>query len=280
MTAQAQSEVNESYYHEFQVNLNNGKYGLLFRSDVVVPYEYDAIVAQRDNKLFISKQGDKYGIICVGVTHNIPLNCVENISQNWHFLVKKGVGRKNNIYLFASVIPCKFDKIDYTDGKVWVSKDNLKGVLNSAGGTILHCDYDEIKFTDGKYWVTEGGHKGVLNSAGGTILHCDYDKIEFTDGKYWVSKGGQKGVLNSAGGIILHCEYDKIEFTDGKYWVSKDKQKGILNSAGGIILRCEFDKIELTSDGKYIVYKDGKKSLYNSAGGRIQTDFDVIYSTE
>jgi len=56
--------------------------------------------------------------------------------------------------------------------------------------------------------------------------------------------------------------------------------KGIYTLSGGTILRCEFDKIELTSDGKYLAYKDEKKSLYSSSGGRLQTEFNVVYSSD
>jgi predicted RNase H-like HicB family nuclease len=281
MTVRAQSEDNTRYYREFQVVSSDGKYGLLFRDEVVVPYEYDEIVAQRDNRGFISKQGDKYGIIGIGVTNHIPTFNAENISrQGWNYLIKKGVGRENNVYLFASVLSCEFDKIEYADGRFWVNKGDLKGVFNSVGETIVRCDYDEIKFTDGRYWVRKGDLKGVLNSAGGTIVSCNYDEIRFTDGRYWVRNGNSKGVLNSAGGTIVRPEYSEINFINGRYWVHKSDLKGVLNSAGGSILRCEYDKIELTSDGKYIAYKDGKKNLYNSAGGRLHTEFDIIHSTD
>jgi len=100
------------------------------------------------------------------------------------------------------------------------------------------------------------------------------------EGRYWVRKNSQSGIYTASGGTILRCEFDDIKSVGGRYWVRKEKQNGIHTSSGGTILRCEFDKIELASDGRYIAYKDGKKNLYSSSGGRIQTDVNIVYSTD
>jgi hypothetical protein len=283
MTVQAQSEDYEHYYREFQVELSNGKYGLLFRGEVVVPYEYDAIVAQRDNRGFISKQGSKFGIIGIGTVYYVKTPKSDGISrQGWKFLIEKGVGGKDiDLYMIASVVPCEFDKIEYVDDKFWVRKREKIGIYNVSGSNVLGCEFDEINVKDGKYWVRKGKQTGIYNMSGSNVLNCDnYDYIKVVDGKYNVGKGGFHGIYNMSGSNVLHCEFDEIKIIDGKYWVSKGKMKGIYNSSGSTILRCEFDKIELTSDGKYIAYKKGEKSLYSSTGSRLQTDFDVIYSTD
>ena len=284
MTIQAQKkgDINSQYYREIQVGIQDGKYGLLFRSEVIVPYQYDTIVAQQGNQGFISQQGGKYGIISVFVLHDGNDTGLQLYTNEKRYFFKEQGSNKKDKDFYLSVLnrPCEYNEIKVIDGKYWVSKEKQKGVLNSVGGIIVHCEYDEIKVNDGKYWVSKGTQEGVLNSVGGIIVHCEYDKIKVIDGKYWVSKGTQQGVLNFVGGIIVHCEYDEIKVIDGKYWVSKEKQKGVLNSVGGVILGCEFDKIELTSDSKYITYKDKKKSLYNSVGGLIHTDFEVVYSTD
>ena len=250
MTVQAQVlDANSRYYHELHIDLQNGKYGVLFRSELIVPYEYDTIIAQQDNRGFITQQSGKYGIRTVFL--NYGDNTVEmgqSSRQRQYFFEMEGSGRKS------------------------------KGINLSV--MDISCEYDEIKFINGRYWVSKGDLKGVFNSAGGTIIQCNYDEINFTEGRYWVSKGDLKGVFNSAGGTIIQCNYDDIKFTGGRYWVSKGDLKGVFNSAGGTIMRCEFDKIELTSDGKYVAYKNGEKSLYNSVGGHLNTDFNVVYSTD
>ena len=247
--AQVQEDVNARYYREIQTDSHNGKYGLLFRSEVIVPYEYDNIVVQKDNRGFILQQGEKYGIIVVRMHHGENAKILHLFSQQkQYFFEDEGRGRRS------------------------------KGINLSV--VEIPCEYDEIKNTDGRYWVSKGDLKGVFNSAGGTILRCEFDEIKFTNGRYWVSKGDLKGVFNSAGGTILLREFNEIKFINGRYWVSKGNLKGVFNSAGGTILRCEFDKIELTSDNKYIAYKDGNKSWYNSAGGRLHTVTDVVYSTD
>ena len=216
MTAQAQ-DANAKYHREIQVDSLNGKYGLMFRNELIVPYEFDTIIAQKDNQGFISKKGGKSGIIAFFIIYdkNVTENMHQSFQQRRYFFEEKGKGKKaKGINLFVTDIPCV------------------------------------------------------------------YDEIKLIDGRYWVGKGDSKGVFNSAGGTIIRCEYAEIKLINGRYWVSKRNLKGVFNSAGGTILRCEFDKIELRSDGKYVAYKNEKKSLYNSAGGRLQTDSDVVYSTD
>ena len=269
------------YYSELRVNTHDGKYGLLFRGEVVIPYEYDAIVAQGDNRGFISRQGSKYGIIGVGDTNYSPTAHAGNISrQVWNFHIKKEVDEKD-IYLFVSVVPCEYDKINCTDGRFWVSKGNLHGIYSMSGSNVLPCEYDNIKTIDGRYWVSKGSQTGVYTMSGGTVLRCgEFDDIKTKDGRYWVKKGNKTGICTMSGGTVLRCEFDDIKTVNGRYWVSTGKLKGIYTLSGGTILRCEFDKIELTSDGKYLAYKDEKKSLYSSSGGLLQTEFNVVYSTD
>ena len=282
MTVQAQSEDYARYYREFQVELSNGKYGLLFRGEVVVPYEYDVIVAQRGNQGFISKQGSKFGIIGIETVYHVKTPNSDEISrQGWKFLIEQGVGGKDiDSYMIASVVPCEFDKIDYIDGRFWVRKDGLHGIYTMSGGNVLRCEFDEIKTVDGRYWVRKDRQTGIYTMSGGIVLSCgNYDYINVVDGRYHVGKNGLHGIYTMSGGNVLPCEFDKIKKVNGRYWVNKGKLKGVYTSNGGVVLRCEFDKIELTSDGKYIAYKNGKKSLYSSSGGLLQTNFDVIYST-
>ena len=283
MKVQAQvQEANSRYYRELQVDFQNGKYGLLFRNELVVPYEYDAIVAQKDNRGFISQQSDKYGIITVFIQYgDNTANMRQFSQQRQYFFEEEGRGRKaKGVNLSVMDISCEYDEIEFTNGNYWVSKGGLKGVFTSGGGTILRCEFNDIKFTNGNYWISKGEQKGVFTSGGGTILRCEFNDIKFTNGNYWAIKGDQKGVFTSGGGTILRCEFNDIKFINGNYWASKGNQKGVFTSGGGTILRCEFDKIELTSDNKYIAYKNGKKNLYSTGGALLHTGSDVIYSTE
>ena len=217
MTVQAQvQEANSLYYCELQVDLQNGKYGLLFRNELVVPYEYDAIVAQKDNRGFISQQSDKYGIITVFIHYGDNTVKMRQFSQQrQYFFEEEGRGRKaKGVNLSVMDISCEYDEIKFTNGNYWVGKGDLKGVFNSVGGTILRCEFNEIEFTDGRYWVSKGNLKGVFNSAGGTILRCEFDKVELTsDNKYIAYKDGNKSWYNSAGGH-LNTITDVVYSTD------------------------------------------------------------------
>ena len=147
-----------NYYREFKIDSRNGKYGILFRGEEAVPYEYDAIVAQQNNNGFITKQGNKCGVISVITTYYVSNSHTDNNPrEGWKFIIKKGlkVGKgKADINLTVSVVPCEFDEIKVIEGKYLVSKDSLKGVLNSVGSTIVRREFDEIKVIDGKYWVS------------------------------------------------------------------------------------------------------------------------------
>jgi len=185
LTVQAKvQDANSRYYQELLVDVKNGQYGILFRSKLIVPYEYDTIIAQQDNRGYITQQGDKYGIRTVFIHYGENTAEMQQSSRlkQYFFEEKEGIRIKaKGINLHVRDIPCEYDKITFSDGKYWVSKGDLKGVLSSAGGTIIRCEFDKIEWTsDGKYVAYKNGNKSVYSSAGG-LLHTDSDVIYSTN---------------------------------------------------------------------------------------------------
>ena len=206
--AQAQDGINARYYREIQIDAHDGKYGLLYHDKAIVPYVYDTIVAQKDNRVFITQKDGKYGITGLRIYYGDKKDGKKMFpyrNQKLYFFEKEGSGnRAKGIHICVEENPCEYNEIKFIDGRYWVSKGNQKGILNSDGDIILRCEYNEIEFIDGRYWVSKGNQKGILNSEGDIILRCEYEEIKFIDGRYWVSKNNRKGILNSDGDIILY----------------------------------------------------------------------------
>ena len=214
-SATVEGQDREDFFREFKVDSHNGKFGITFRDQVVEPFVYDAIEARDAMHGFITRQGDKYGIVSTSVFEISGRASKIDLGDSWKYVIKKQSGK--DILLSANLIPCYYDSIDIKDGRYWVTFAGKKGVITSGGTVIVPCKYDGIESKDGRYWITFADKKGVITSGGTVIVPCKYDSIDIKDGRYWVSLAGKKGVITSGGTVVLPCKYDEIEVKNGRY---------------------------------------------------------------
>ena len=259
------------YCSEFKIESLGGKYGLLFRGEVVAPYEYDVITAQKDNMGYITKQGGKYGIIGIGFYHS---NVEESSKKGRSFPIKNG---KDKLFLHASVVPCEFDKIEFDSGRFYVTKNNLKGIYSISGASIMRCEFDDIKIENGRFYVRKGNQTGIYTLSGANIMRCEFEDIKIENGRYFVRKGNQTGIYSMSGASIMRCDnYDYIKIENGRYSVGMGGKHGIYSMSGASIMRCEFEDIKI-ENGRYFVRKDNHTGIYSMSGASImRCEFDDI----
>ncbi len=118
----------QTNFRDFEIAERDGKFGLLYRGTVVAPYIYDTIEASNNNHLFITRQGNKVGAI----TTTVSLSRKTSVRAEWSFMIDKE-GR-TEVFLTASVIPCRYDSIEYSDGKFRVSRGDKKEILTYSKG--------------------------------------------------------------------------------------------------------------------------------------------------
>lgn len=108
-----------------------------------------------------------------------------------------------------------------------VKKNDLYGVINLEGESIIGTKYDNIEFAENtqEFFITGEGKKGILTSDGSRKIGLNYDTIEVLDNDfklYLVTNGGKYGVLDKDGNVLIHLDYDYIGIRDVKLFPSND----------------------------------------------------------
>lgn len=288
---------NSKYIRECKIEKQNGKYGITFQGQQLVPFEYDKITPCKDryykvqqNNLFgictpvfldkkqIENYNVRYPVVEINVSGNNKyiyiantVECVYDAIEDFdndYILLKKNekIGLVNQYG--STVIPCQFDKIERNSTYLYVTNNKKQGIFNRYGSTILPCRYDEIQKINNRYYVKINGKQGIFNQYGSTIIPANYTEILETDNKFLVQNGDKEGIFNQYGSTIIPCKYDDIRKEGNFYYVYNEGKQGILNQYGSTIIPCKYDDIKQTGK-KYCVKNDNLYGIFNEYGSTI-----------
>ncbi len=182
--------------------------------------------------------------------------------------------------------------------QIIIVKENLYGIKNISGKTLLPIEYSSIKFceaysyenlypNDFNSYIIERDNKCKFLSS--SLLELDginYEKCDcFSDGLAKVMMNGKYGYCDSTGKVIVDFKYEEAEpFISGHAMVKLNGLNGLINLKGQVVLECEFDNARFnyglckTSKlGLYGLYNiDGKQLLPNKFNDISISDLGVI----
>ena len=168
-----------------------------------------------------------------------------------------------------------------------LKKDNLSGVIDRSGNTIIDVSYDDVVIPNPEkalFVCYEGENTKVLNEAKEEIL-TDYQNVEpiglqniSSDLMYEKSvlkyeQDGKFGLVNFEGKRITNAEYEEISglpYKEGELLVKKDGKFGVINIKGNKLIDIKYDQISV--DGYYT-----PENNYKFAGYIISTTTDEGY---
>ena len=147
-----------------------------------------------------------------------------------------------------------------------LKQDNLNGVIDKKGNTIISANYDDIKIPNPEKAVFvcyQGDTVKVLNETKQEIL-TEYEKVEPIRLKNIASnlmyektvltylENGKYGLIDFSGKKLTKAIYDEITglpYKEGELLVKKDEQYGVINIKGKELIKTAYEKI--TVDGYY-----------------------------
>ncbi|MDD4819330.1 MAG: WG repeat-containing protein [Flavobacteriales bacterium] len=154
-----------------------------------------------------------------------------------------------------------------------VSIDDMLGVINKAGGTVLPCRYDNIYFDKTSLILTEKSGVFRYYSRIGTPLFHDYTHAKpFKNGKAVVTQDGTAQLINSRGDILLSGEYKDIRIgSDSLLFVQNatDESWSITDHLGAAISTRKYEQVGDFSAGMAVVVYKGKYGYINEKGKEI-----------
>ena len=168
-----------------------------------------------------------------------------------------------------------------------LKKDNLSGVIDRGGNTIIDAEFDNVIIPNPEkalYVCYEGDSTKILNERKEEIL-TDYQNVEpiglqniSSDLMYEKSvlkyeKDGKFGLIDFEGKEITKPIYESIDglpYKEGELLVKQDEKYGVINIKGNKLVDIKYDKI--TVDGYYT-----SENNYKFAGYIISNTTDEGY---
>lgn len=258
----------------------DGHYGLLnYRLENILPIQFDEISFPGTNPyhykdeevndalFFIVKKDGKYQLIDT-LGHN-PIGKVFDkmilTPSGWyvgkigteHYTFDREGNEITDLHLLYNN--------DY--GIMLVEKDGLRGLLSSAGDTLVPIAYEDAmtNWPGDYFYVKKNGKWGIIDKDGGLILPYQYDWILFRNESksFMVVKDGKFGKVSMDNKVIIPCQYDgmtnRVEYLGGKHYVIRNNKMGMISETGEMLVPIEYEGVNDIFGTTYaLVSKDGK----------------------
>ncbi len=264
----------------------NGKYGLISeRAKLVVPALYDELTLDQINgyasweSIRVRRDG-KWGYYDASGRQLTPVKygVAGPMSQGYAVITinnKQGLINNKGI----EVILCRYDKVTYGYGALWiVSRDKQYGLINQSGKIVLPLTCSDItvdRYGALKvYYLTRDGKMGMADTAGKQFLPFKFSHAEpFVRYSNEVARvllvkdNGLCGIADFTGKILVPELYDQIfnvtALKKPLYLVFSNKNEGIADEAGNVLIAVKNWQLGDVNDNGVIVNQDGYAGVLN-----------------
>ena len=267
----------------------NGKWGLINKSEFVVPAEFDSISILKDDYI-LTKKGKKFGLFKNDIKISDPMYDSITINKDKHIIVKSnekyGIICKDKL-----ILPAEYDSISLRPYNFVVSKNKKYGIADNTGKILLPIKYDSIKTisTGDRDWyqyyyeIKLGTKYGAYDSKVQLLVPPKYDKLEYSQSMYGddrmfiVYLNGKRGAyadLRYQFKSVIPVSYDTIDYDRLNHiWtVSNNGKKGVYslwNSEDIKSIPAQFNEISLLNDCFYKIKNNNKYGIYSIAKSAI-----------
>lgn len=141
-----------------------------------------------------------------------------------------------------------------------LKQNDLYGVIDKKGNTIIAPEYDEIKIPNpekGVFVCYQGDNTKILNERKEEILtqYTDIEPIRlkniasslmYEKSVLKYAKDGKYGLIDFEGNVIAKPVYDEIDslpYKEGELLVRQNEKYGVINIKGNKIVEIKYDKI-------------------------------------
>lgn len=163
----------------------NGQYGVNKNEENIIQNEYQSVIYNEVNNIFIVERSKKYGVRDINGTEIIPIE-YSQIDTTGIYIYAQGedgekvfnaLGKEQNIS--ANVQILNTDNENYRI-KIDSSNGTKYGVADKENNQIIEQKYNYIKYLSDNYFIvsTENGKLGIIDDKENPKLELKYDSIE------------------------------------------------------------------------------------------------------
>ncbi len=164
----------------------NGQYGIIKNKKVLIPYSYQGIEYDKNNKIFEVQRNSKYGIIDINGNTIIPIEydeievkgvyiqAIEN-GENNYFDVN---GNKIESLGYTSML-----KTDNDNYYITINEEGLYGIVDSQKRNLVDNKYNYLEYLFEDYFIAsnENGSLGIINTNDKTMVNFIYEVLQKID---------------------------------------------------------------------------------------------------
>ena len=184
-----------------------------------------------------------------------------------------------------------------------LKKNNLSGVIDKTGKTIIEPNYEEVKIPnpEKEIFICYNSEKTKILNAKGQELFTQFKNIEpirlkniasdlmYEKSVLKYSEDSKYGLINFEGKKVTNAIYDEIEglpYKEGELLVKQTDKYGVINIKGNNLVDIKYDKIDVdgyyASDNgyKYAGYIVSNKTDEGYRFGYINVNGDMILKVE
>ena len=184
-----------------------------------------------------------------------------------------------------------------------LKKNNLSGVIDKTGKTIIEPNYEEVKIPnpEKEIFICYNSEKTKILNAKGQELFTQFKNIEpirlkniasdlmYEKSVLKYSEDSKYGLINFEGKKVTNAIYDEIEglpYKEGELLVKQTDKYGVINIKGNNLVDIKYDKIDVdgyyASDNgyKYAGYIVSNKTDEGYRSGYINVNGDIILKVE
>lgn len=194
----------------------NGLWGIEDeKGNVIVPFEYDKIIANFKNGLAKVKKDDKYYFID---------------KNKMMYEIRGDAEGPNGVF-----------NARYNDGCYEVRKDGKDGFINSVTHEIIiPVDYEDVGFFSYENGATvkKNGRWGVVDKFNHVIIPFEYQELHEFEGRYAIAKkNNQWGVIDETNQVIIPFEYEAIKYytKNESFRAQKNGKRGVIDTTNSVI---------------------------------------------
>ncbi len=171
------------------------------------------------------------------------------------------VNHSNCTYL----LPLELTKVKkLVPNDILFQKNNLWGVFNDEGKTVINAEYDTIILKNKELLqVTKSGKNGLYTLRGKKMLAVEYEEIgELNELYYTVKQNGKYGYINRSGKINIKPQYEEANgFKNKQAAVKKGAKWGVIDYTNKLLLKHDYDNI-VVGKGNFYAITQGEKNYF------------------
>ncbi len=172
----------------YLIAAENGKFGVLKNKTNLISNDYQSIVYNEQNNIFIIQKNKEYGVINIDGEQIIATEYIELEVQGIHIVatninrettVFSGTGEIKDIDVGTTILNTKNENY-YIKTQV-VNEMNTKfSVVDRDFNELVPLEYNYIEYINNNYFIATGDNRklGIIDSENNIVIEIKYDSIQ------------------------------------------------------------------------------------------------------